>query len=327
MEAFDVDTVVSGYHGVFRRLASRFRVIKFHCQSLWLFTYSDLKTTVGPNFVFGAANAPASLMYGLEPPKQALKNVYLVRLPLVLLWIWINLLPFNIDNQRNAAAIKEDKLNKPWRTLPSKRMTPQQAWHLMLVLYPLALALSLSAGGIRQSVGLVVIGTWYNNFGGGDSNCFVRNLLHACGHVCFTSGAMEVALGFPLPLETRLIQWFCMIAAMVFTTGHLQDMYDQEGDSQTGRKTVPLVIGDMAARWIIAIPMVIWGLACPYFWNGGIAVRIVSLSLAVTVAVRSLLVTTVEGDRMTCKIWNAWMTLVFLMPLLSQGNWTRAQRV
>ena len=320
MEAFDVGTVVSGYHIVFRRLAPRFRIIKFHFQSLWLFTYSDLKTIVGPAFVFGATNAAASLNYGLEPPERALKNVFLRRLPLVLLWIWMNLLPFTINNQRNAAAIEEDKLNKPWRTLPSRRMTPRQAWYLMLVLYPLAVALSLSAGGFRQSVGLVVLGTWYNNFAGGDSNCFVRNLINACGYVCFTSGAMEVALGFPLPLETRLIQWFCMIAVIVFTTVHLQDMYDQKGDSQRGRKTVPLVIGDMHARWTVAIPMVVWGSACPCFWNGGIALRVASLSLAVTVAARSLLVTTIEGDRMTFKLWNAWMTLVFLMPLLSQGS-------
>jgi UbiA prenyltransferase family len=320
MDPFDVETVDSGFNIIFRRLTPVVEAIIFHCHSVWLFTSSDLKTIVGPSFVFGAANAMAGVKYGLESPKQALGRETFRRLPLVLLWIWMNLLPFTINNQKNPDAIKEDEMNKPWRTLPSRRMTPRQAERLMLALYPLAVGSSLLTGGFRQSVGLVVLGAWYNNFDGGDTNCFVRNLINACGYVCFTSGAMEVALGFPLPLETRLVRWFGVVAAIIFTTVHLQDMYDQIGDSMRRRKTVPLVIGDVPARWTIAIPMVFWGSVCPCFWNGGTAVLALSLLLAVTVAARSLLFTSVEGDRLTFKIWNAWMTLVFVLPLTSQGT-------
>lgn len=228
-----------------------------------------------------------------------------------------NLLPFTINNQKTADAIKEDQVNKPWRTLPSRRMTARQAECLMWALYPVAVGLSLSIGGFRQSVGLVVLGTWYNNFSGGDCNCFVRNLINACGYVCFTSGAMEVALGFPLPLKSTLVRWFGVLATIVFTTVHLQDMYDQIGDSMRGRKTVPLVIGDAPARWSIAIPMVLWGSVCPRFWNGGIVVIALSIVLASTIAARSLLFRSVQGDQMTFKVWNAWMTLVFVLPLIS----------
>ncbi|CAD6592467.1 MAG: hypothetical protein ASARMPRED_006303 [Alectoria sarmentosa] len=320
MDPFVIETAHSGYDVAFSGIAPAFKAIKFHCHSLWLFTYSDLKTIVGPSLVFGVTNALAGVKYGLESPEQARGKETFRKLPLVLLWIWINLLPFTINNQKNPDAIKEDEMNKPWRTLPSRRMTPRQAECLMLALYPLAVGLSLPIGGFRQSVALVVLGTWYNNFSGGDTNCFVRNLINACGYVCFTSGAMEVALGFPLPPEIRLARWFGVIAAIVFTTVHLQDMYDQIGDSMRGRKTVPLVIGDVAARWAIAIPMVIWGFFCPRFWNGGIAVLALSLVLAGTVAARSLLLRTIEGDRRTFKVWNAWMTLVFVLPLVSRGN-------
>lgn len=296
------------------------KAITFHCGSLWLFTYSDLKTIVGPSFLFGATNALAGPTYRLGSPNQALGKEIIQRLPLTLLWIWMNLLPFTINNQKDPDAMKEDEMNKPWRTLPSRRMTPRQAERLMLVLYPLAVGLSLRAGGVRQSVGLVVLGIWYNNFAGGDTNLFVRNLINAGGYVCFTSGAMEVALGCPLPLETRLVQWFGVIAAIIFSTVHLQDMYDQIGDSMRGRKTVPLVIGDVPARWTIAIPMVFWGSVCPYFWKVGTAGLASSILLAGTVAARSLLFTGVEGDRLTFKVWNAWMTLVFVLPLMSSEN-------
>lgn len=320
MDHLTVETIDSGLSVVFHRVTPVVEAITFHCYSLWLFTSSDLKTIVGPSFVFGTTNALAGVNYGLESPRQALSMETFQRLPLVLLWIWMNLLPFTISNQKSPDAVKEDKMNKPWRTLPSGRMTPRQAERLMLALYPLAVGLSLLTGGVRQSVGLVVLGTWYNNFAGGDTNCLVRNLINACGYVCFTSGAMEVALGFPLPLETRLVRWFVVVAAIIFTTVHLQDMYDQIGDSMRGRKTVPLVIGDVPARWTIAIPMVFWGSVCPCFWNGGTAVLALSLLMAGTIAARSLLFTTVESDRLTFKVWNAWMTLVFVLPLMSRGT-------
>lgn len=322
MDPVNVETDNRGFRSILRRIEAMIEAINFHCHSVWLFTSSDLKTVVGPSFVFGATNALARVKKGLEYPKETLGTEMLHRLPLVLLWIWVNLLPFTINNQKTPDAIKEDEMNKPWRTLPSRpgRMTPRQAEGLMLVLYPLAVGLSWLTGGVRQSVGLIVLSTWYNNFGGGDTNFFVRNLMNACVYVCFTSSAIEVTLGFPVPLETRIVRWFGVVAAIILTTVHLQDMYDQIGDSLRGRKTVPLIIGDVPARWTIAIVMVFWGGFCPCYWNGRPAVAASSHLLASTVAARSLLFKTVEGDRLTFKIWNAWMMLVFVSPLKGRGS-------
>lgn len=82
-------------------------------------------------------------------------------------------------------------------------MTSQEAEKLVLALYPVAVALSTLTGGIWQSLSLVVLGVWYNNFGGDDKSCVVRN---AYGCVCFTPGAMEVALGIPLPIDAKLVR-------------------------------------------------------------------------------------------------------------------------
>ena len=188
----------------------------------------------------------------------------------------------------------------------------------MLIMYLLALGLSSVTGGLKQSVALVFLGTWYNNFAGADSSFIVRNLINAAGYICFTSGAMEVALGFPLPVEARLVQWFGMIAAIIFTTVHLQDMSDQMGDSMRGLKTVPLVIGNGPARWTTAVPMIFWGYLCPRFWNSAMTVMALSMLLAGTVAARSLMLRTIKDDVLTFKLWNGWMTLVFLLPLLSR---------
>ena len=300
------------------RLMSVVATCTYHAHSLWLFTLSDLKTIVGPSFVFGVTNALAGAEYGLKFPEEGINGAIFQRLPRILLYVWINLLPFDISNQTSSDAIKEDRINKPWRTLPSGRMTPQLAKYLMLAFYLFALGVSSMTGGLKQSVTLVCIGTWYNHFAGADSSCLVRNLINALGYVCFTWGAMEVALGFPLPLDTRLIKWFGVVAAVIFTTVHLQDMSDQLGDRIRGRKTVPLVIGDGPARWMTAITMIFWGYVCPRFWNSIMTVAALGFVLAGGVAARYLVLRTVEADRLTFKLWNLWMTLVFLLPLLSQ---------
>lgn len=192
----------------------------------------------------------------------------------------------------------------------------------MLSLYVAAQTYSLLySGGYRQSLGLLVLGTWYNNLGGSDYHPLIRNLINALGYLCFISGAMEVALGLKVPLHpTRhLVQWLLVIAAVILSTVHLQDMYDQEGDSERGRKTVPLVIGDAAARWTIAIPMLGWGALCPAFWHANASVFGLSFTLACTIAVRTLLFRSVQSDQTTFRIWNCWVALLFVMPLWT-GN-------
>ena len=306
---YNVNTKLSGF---------AFNVLELnplsHIYTLWLFTYSDIKTIIGPSFVFGAANALAGGKYGLKAPTSA----YVIhRLPLTLLWIWMNLLPFTINNQMSPDAVVEDKINKPWRPFPMRRMTARQAERLIIALYPLAVLLGQMTGGLRQSVGLLFLGNWYNNFSGADAGFLVRNMINALGYVCFLSGAMEVAIGSALPIEIRLLRWFGMIAAIIFTTVHLQDMSDQVGDAMRGRKTLPLVLGDRAGRWTAAIPMLFWGYACPYFWDKGGAFLVLSLGLAGTVAGRTLSLTTAHSDRLTFKLWNFWVALIFVLPLFA----------
>ena len=293
---------------------------KYHAYNVWLFTASDLKTIVGPSFMFGMANALAITDFDIDqyedvPQKSVARNA-----PLVLLYVWINLLPFAINNQKAPDAIQEDALNKPWRTLPSRRMSPQQAERLMFAMYVAAIAASYWVGGFRQCLALVLLGTWYNNFAGGDCSWIVRNLINSLGYVCFTSGALEVALGSSLPVHFRLLRWLGCIAAIIFSTVHLQDMYDQKGDRSKGRLTVPLVFGDLPTRWVTSIIMVAWGYTCPRLWTVGKSTNILSILLASIIAFRCVTTRTVPDDKLTFKYWNVWMGLVFVLPLLSHFN-------
>ena len=175
----------------------------------------------------------------------------------------------------------------------------------MLLSYSLATTIVIFSGGVKQSIGLAILDTWYNNFTGGDQSCLIRNFINACGYVYFTSGAMEVAIGTPLPLGTHLVRWLGIVVAIIFSIVPLQDMYDQAGDLIKRRQIVPLVIGDVQARWCITLAMALWGWICPCYWNEGSLLLIISTLMAISIAARGLLLRTVSSDRLTFKLWNA----------------------
>lgn len=166
--------------------------------SLWLFTYSDLKTIVGPTTAFGIFNSLQASTFNL--PCLHCSTVF-ERLPLVVLWTWINLLPFTIDNQRQPEVIREDSVNKSWRRMPSQRMTRCQAKVWMLGIYPLAIIASVYVGGLRQCLCLLCLGFWYNDLRGADHSAVIRNLINSWGFLCYVSGALEVAYASWIPLS------------------------------------------------------------------------------------------------------------------------------
>ena len=80
----------------------------------------------------------------------------------------------------------------------------------------------------------------------------MRNLINACGFVCYSSGATRVACGGhgPVTLNSISYQWLVIVGAIVFSTLQMQDMADQEGDKARNRGTLPLVHGDWAGEYL-----------------------------------------------------------------------------
>ena len=248
-------------------------------------------------------------------------TIIVSRVPRTIYWTWINLLPFAIANQRQPSSIQEDMQNKPWRSMPSKRLSEKQAKYLMLILYPVAIMSSFALGGMRQSATLVLLGYWYNDLGGADKSCIVRNLINACGFLSFATGAAEVLSAserFTTPFHSVALKWFVIIGAIVFSSVQTQDMYDQAGDSLRGRKTVPLVLGDFWARLTIAVSVTLWSYMCPVFWKLGIATHVLSCAMGGVIVVRTLSVKTVEADKTTFRIWNLWLVFLYSLPLFQE---------
>jgi len=172
--------------------------------------------------------------------------------------------------------------------------------------------------------------------GGSDNSCVIRNLINGLGYNCFATGATEVALGHSLmpyktlprtihtllhPDRTEFLQfwiWVAILVAVISTTAHAQDMHDQGGDGLRGRRTVPLVIGDSLARVSMVIGVGFWTVACCSIWGVVLLPWILVSALALVVSVRICLYRTVEADKRTFLLWNAWITSVYMLPSMKQ---------
>jgi len=296
---------------MFAQTPQHFKLGYYHLKSIWLFTFSDLKTIVLPQTIFGILNATYAPIFGFYPSS----SITVDRIFATGFWIWANLLPFVIDNQRQEASIEEDRLNKPWRPMPSKRLLPRQAKQLMFAFYGIASIASISLGGVRQCISLMLLGFWYNDPGGA-ARCVSRNLINACGFVCFASGAMEVALGGTLPLSKTLAQWLLVIGGVVFTTVQLQDLQDQAGDRSCGRSTLPILVGDWNSRWMTALPMGFWCFFCPWFWRVRQVESLLFAAMGFVIAFRTMSLRKPVNDKTTFKLWNAWMVLLYSLPII-----------
>ena len=109
-------------------------------------------------------------------------------------WVWLNLLSFDVSNQ--GAQPDEDRINKPWRPIPSGRISQEDARILRGVLLVACLVLSSKLGVFPA--GLVLsIATFCHNELRFDNHWLTRALCNAIGYTCFNAGASGVLSGTP----------------------------------------------------------------------------------------------------------------------------------
>jgi 4-hydroxybenzoate polyprenyltransferase len=296
--------------------------VLYHLKTAYLITKSDIKTTIFPATTFAlAASLSGSLLTTNSSPTLL---TILFRLPSSLLWTWSNLWLFNLANQRLPASILEDSINKPWRALPSGRLTPNAARYLLLCSIPLVYILTLLLGGRDESVILMVL-TWiYNDLGAADENFFVRHINNALGFITFAAGATQVLCGYPIyTLNVTAYQWLAVIAAVITFTIQFQDMEDQEGDRERARKTLPIVLGDRMTRFMNSIVILAFSFIAPAFWGLLWWGYILPVSLGSFIAVRTLSQRLVQADRKTFKLWCLWLVGLYLLPLLKHPGGLR----
>ena len=287
--------------------------IWYHLHTLWLFNFSELKTIVLPKSAFGIITlfSGQNLTKGSRPPYAAI----CFSLLLVLAWNWLNLLPLSMNNQYSKESTEEDRENKPWRPIPAGRVTMQETRYLMFIGYAVAILSSLILGGTAECVALILEGWIYNRLEGANKSCLARNFLNATGYMTFASGAARVACTHSgTELHPRSSLWFVVLGGVILTTIQFQDLYDQKGDSIRGRRTMPLVLGDRLSRLTICIPIAVWSFLCPAFWGSGPIGFALPVFLGSVIIFRLYRYRSVDGDRGSFKIWNFWVTALYLVP-------------
>lgn len=305
------------------------RILLFHLKTLFLFTSNDFKTVVIPQCVFAMSCALSMAPLITSGP---LGLVALARrIPHIISWIWLNLLVENMSNQRLADSVLEDQNNKPWRPVPSERMTAEEARTWLLAAIPLTLALSAIMDALMPSLALMVCVWMYNDLEGSSGNIWLRNTLKAGGLMCFSWGALCVTSGDTLDatrglgglddvdeisLTTAAYSWIALTGAIIMTTVHAQDMPDIEGDLTRGRRTIPLLYGERGARWSLAGMMISWSGVCLWFWGfSGLWVSFFILGFVDLAAILSILQLGKHVDEVVWKIWCGWMICLYFLPL------------
>jgi hypothetical protein len=173
-------------------LGSGYALLKTRLYTLHLFTKADYKTILFP-IVSGLVTEICPFLN----PSTFRKTVFgCVSGPVrncesflrAIVWTWMHLLQCNLSNQYKAK--EEDLINKPWRPLPSNRISARGARLLRWTIAFLCIAISIVWGWQLACVSLMLTFTTivYDEFGG-SGHWLGKNMSGVSGYSTFELGS------------------------------------------------------------------------------------------------------------------------------------------
>jgi 4-hydroxybenzoate polyprenyltransferase len=311
--------VTSASHAPTAPVADLAQAVGYHIYTLYLFTADQFIDSVTPATAFAIMAAMSG--QALNLPVLDTKSI-LGRIPLVALWVWVAVLQFCIHNQRGQDSIEEDGINKPWRPLPSNRITSNQAANLLMATQLVACLLSYRLGVLTIYVVYCALLFVYNDFGGADHSGIARNFLCATGFTCYFTGALEIALGPDASMSRQALTWAFMITTGVLTTTfHAQEFRDEAGDRARGRRTLVTEIGRVPAFWTLIVIVPLWSLYLPlwFFRTGWMAAAspVTAGTCLLACIMKAMANPSHKLDRQMYKLWSVWMFSLCPLPLMA----------
>ncbi|KAG1882466.1 hypothetical protein F4604DRAFT_426884 [Suillus subluteus] len=190
--------------------ATTLRSARRHCEAAWLFTESDFKTLIFPVIVFATVVSPRP-----EP----------LALACTVCWLWFHLFQFNVSYQPYSA--DEDK---PWRPLPSGRISVEDSRTLRWTLLVFCLGLSsiFSLNLFITSGVFTVLMILHDNLRHGHHPIF-RNLCNVAAYVTAGVGCSLILSG-ESSLDGTSIKAISCSALVILLTIHAQDVANVNGD-------------------------------------------------------------------------------------------------
>jgi len=223
----------------------------------------------------------------------------------------MHLFQFCVSNQRLSPA--EDAQNKPWRPIPSHRLTVKQADKLRWILLPACLLLSAHYGPLVAAVSAALsIAIYLHNECKLDSHWLGRSVLNAFAYTMFDCGATLVASSDPSgKLPYRTIITILTSFGIIFTTIHAQDFGDEEGDLIEGRRTLPIIAPD-ASRLSMPVAITAWSMlvALRLFGSGAAPFSVLIVGAGAVVGWRYYyLRSSPKTDKRSYLWYNIWFSM------------------
>lgn len=185
---------------------------------------------------------------------------------------------------------------------------------------PCVLAFNHYVLHVGAETACIISGCWvYNDLKASDDSFIIRNGVIALGFGVFNWSSVKVAIaggnGNMSGVGAMGYRWIVLYSLVIFSTMHVQDMKDQIGDAARGRKTAPLVLGNVAARWSLAVPIMLWGPVCTLYCQANALAMVIVVGFGVSVAWRCVMLRGRKHDRSTWQLWCVWTVVLGLMPL------------
>lgn len=237
--------------------------------------------------------------------------------------MWFHLLLCNVSNQARSRA--EDKLNHPWRPLPSGRISESRAVALRwsTVVFCIFLSSIYDQDLVLTTLGLVAVTFTYDELGA-SGTVVGKALCTAGGYSSFEVGATTIigmscyfrqggasfrladcspSTGANHAMDFVSVTAVIISGILIFTAIQAQDFPDVEGDKAVGRMTFPIYAPELS-RFLTFFATVAWSVFLSWFWGVGPISSALFTSFGLHVGLRYYCWRTLEADKKSYLIFN-----------------------
>ncbi|KAF0445752.1 prenyltransferase UbiA [Gigaspora margarita] len=196
---------------------------------------------------------------------EIIQKILLPRLFRVATYFLSFLISFNWFNQIND--VEEDKLNKPFRPIPSGLVTVEGARYRLIAFNIFFPTISYLIGGLPLLISALLWQAWFvtHKVFNLSANALCKNCFSAFGAWIMFVVTSNLIIGTEFNVSKW---WLCKpcpfhlsVVIFVLFTLQVQDFRDQKGDKLIGRKTLPLLIGDTICRWLTVLALILSALS------------------------------------------------------------------
>jgi 4-hydroxybenzoate polyprenyltransferase len=233
-----------------------------------------------------------------------------------LIYFWLYIYTFCLSNQ--IAGLEEDRINKPHRPIVRGVVSLKGArrrWLWSMLAFTMVGWLF----GVWPWTLLWQFVTILHNFAGCAKHWFGKNIIMAFGIVSELGAAWEIVR----PMTPLAWLWVLTIAVAIFVLVPTQDLRDMEGDRQTGRRTIPLAIGERSARIVLAVCFAFMPLII-HFWlimplgltTGALVCDALLAGMSLLISWRLLFLRWPRADHHTYLLFTYWYCMLLFSAIV-----------